>query len=83
MHRHHHHRDLAPPPRLRLGQLVARIALGGTIAIAVLGAGAFVFGPFSDLSAPPPAGGAGPKERKATTASAPIAHLAPRDARDL
>lgn len=50
MHRHHHHRDPASRPHLRLSNPFARIALGGTVAIAVLSAGAFVFGPFSDLS---------------------------------
>ena len=51
MHRHRRHRDPAPPPRLHLSHPFARIVLGGTVAIAVLGAGAYVFGPFSDLSA--------------------------------
>ena len=50
MHRHHRQRDPKPQPRLRLSHPFARIALGGTVAIAVLSAGAFVFGPFSDLS---------------------------------
>jgi hypothetical protein len=50
MHRHHRHRDPKPQPRLRLSHPFARIALGATIAIAVLSAGAFVFGPLSDLS---------------------------------
>lgn len=45
MHRHHHHRESSPQAGLPLGQLIARIALGFTIAIALLGAGAFVFGP--------------------------------------
>ncbi|MEP6874872.1 MAG: hypothetical protein ABI887_10950 [Burkholderiales bacterium] len=51
MHRHRRHRDPAPPPRLQLSHPFARLVLGGTVAVAVLGAGAFVFGPFSDLSA--------------------------------
>jgi hypothetical protein len=54
MHRHQRHhrpRDPARPPRLQLSHPFARFVLGGTVAIAVLGAGAFVFGPFSDLSA--------------------------------
>jgi hypothetical protein len=50
MHRHRRHRDPAPQPRLQLSRPFARIALGSTVAIAVLSAGAFVFGPFSDLS---------------------------------
>ena len=79
MHRHHRHRDSKPRPRLRFSHLFARIALGGTIAIAVLSAGAFVFGPFSDLSVPPPAAGANATEGNAATASAPIARLARRD----
>lgn len=62
MHRHHRHRERAPEPRLQLSHPFARVALGGTIAVAVLSAGAFVFGPFSDLSilqlaAGPPASG--------------------------
>ncbi len=59
MHRHHRHRDHhpAPPPRLQLSHPFARLVLGGTVAIAMLGAGAFVFGPFSDLSALQLAGG--------------------------
>jgi len=50
MHRHHRHRDPAPHPRFQLSPPFARIALGGTVAIAVLSAGAFVFDPFSHLS---------------------------------
>ena len=50
MHRRHRHRDPAPAPRLQLSHPFARIVLGGTLALAVLGTGAFVFGPFSDLS---------------------------------
>lgn len=52
MHRHHRHRhrDPAPQPRLQFSHPFARVVLGGTVAIAVLSAGAFVFGPFSDLS---------------------------------
>lgn len=45
-------REFRPPePRLRIGQPSARALLGLTVAIAVVGAGAYVFGPFSDLSA--------------------------------
>ena len=51
MHRHRRHREPARPPRLQLSRPFARYALGGTVALAVLSAGAFVFGPFSDLSA--------------------------------
>lgn len=51
MHRHRRHREPARPPRLQLSHPFARFALGGTVALAVLSAGAFVFGPFSDLSA--------------------------------
>ena len=56
MHRRNpHHRlqrhERAPEPHLRIGHPCARFALGVTVAIAVVGAGAFVFGPFSNLSA--------------------------------
>ena len=50
MHRHRRHRDPARPPRLQLSRPFARFALGGTVALAVLSAGAFLVGPFSDLS---------------------------------
>lgn len=49
-HRHRRHRDPAPHPRFQLSPPFARIVLGGTVAIAVLSAGALVFGPVSDLS---------------------------------
>lgn len=50
--RHHRHRrrNPAPHPRFHLSPRFARIVLGGTVAIAVLSAGALVFGPYSDLS---------------------------------
>ena len=53
MHRHrrHRHRESTPPPRFELGHPLARIALGSTVAVAVLSAGVYVFGTFSDLSA--------------------------------
>lgn len=56
MHRRNPHhrvpsRNVAPPARdARLARPLAGIALGLTVAIAVVGAGAYVFGPFSDLS---------------------------------
>jgi len=51
MHRRHRHPDPARVPRLRPGARLARIALGVTVALAVLSAGFYVFVPFSDLSA--------------------------------
>jgi len=50
MHRHRRPRDPARQPRLQFTHPFARLALGGTVALAVLSAGIYVFGPFSDLS---------------------------------
>ena len=74
MHRHHHHRDPKPQPRLRLSHPFARIALGGTIAIAVLSAGAFVFGPLSDLSVLQLAAGPQAKGPRDAPAAIVLAH---------
>jgi len=71
-HRRQRHEPRAPEPRLRIGHPLARCALGITIAIAVLGAGAFVFGPFSDLSALQLA--AGPRAVGTDNAPAPIVY---------
>ena len=46
MHRHHRHRESASAPRYQIGHPLARIALGSTVAIAVLSAGFYVFVPF-------------------------------------
>ena len=51
MHRHHRQRDSARQPRFQFVNPIARVVVGSTAAIAALCAGAFVFGPFSDLSA--------------------------------
>ena len=68
MHRRHRHREPARPPRPPFSPLFARLALGGTIAIAVLSAGVYVFIPIYDLS-PPQRGAA--EQALATPASAP------------
>ena len=89
MHHRHRRRDPAPPRRYQLCHPFARIALGSTVAIAVLSAGILVFLPFSDLSvqelaAGPHAKGPGksPAEaHQAASESAPIARLARRDTR--
>ena len=70
MHRHHRHRDPARAPRLQPGGRLARIALGVTVALAVLSAGFYVFVPFSDLSARQLA--AGPHAMAAGDVPAPI-----------
>ena len=89
MHRHQPHREPVRPPRLRLVHPFARIVLGGTVAIAMLSAGAFVFGPFSDLSAlqltagphaTGPANVPNAEQHQPAAASAPIARIARRDA---
>ena len=51
MHRHRRHHESTPSPRFEFGHPLARIALGSTVTIAVLSAGAYVFCSFSDLSA--------------------------------
>jgi hypothetical protein len=74
-HRHRHRRrDPAPRPRFQLSPPFARIVLGGTVAIAVLSAGALVFGPFSDLSVLQLA--AGPHAHGASSAPASVVVLA-------
>ena len=73
MHRHHRHRrlhDPAPDRRFQLSPPFARIVLGGTVAIALLSAGALVFGPFSDLSVLQLA--AGPHAQASGGALAPV-----------
>jgi hypothetical protein len=77
MHRRNpHHRlkrhEHAPEPHLRIGHPFARFALGVTVAITVVGAGAFVFGPFSDLSAEQLT--AGPRPSGPDNAPAPIVY---------
>jgi len=67
---HRRHRDPAPHPRFQLSPPFARIVLGGTVAIAVLSAGALVFGPFSDLSVLQLA--AGPHAHASGGAPAPV-----------
>jgi|KBSSwiStaDraftv2_1062776.scaffolds.fasta_scaffold405329_1 hypothetical protein len=69
-HRLQRHEQPAPEPHLRIGHPFARFALGVTVAIAVVGAGAFVFGPFSDLSDQQLA--AGPNAAGPDKAPAPI-----------
>ena len=68
LQRHEH----APEPHLRIGYPFARFALGITVAVAIVGAGAFVFGPFSDLSAQQLA--AGPHAAGSDNAPAPIVY---------
>ena len=71
MHRHHHrHRESASSPRYQIGHPLARIALGSTVAIAVLSAGFDVFVPFSDLSAQQLA--AGPHATSTGNTPAPV-----------
>ena len=70
MHRRHRHREATSPPRFEIGHPLARIALGSTAAVAVLSAGVFVFGPFSDLSALQLA--AGPQATSSGNTPAPI-----------
>ena len=77
MHRRNpHHRlqrhERAPEPHLRIGYPLARFALGVTVAVAMVGAGAFVFGPFSDLSEQQLA--AGPHAAGRDNAPAPIVY---------
>ena len=71
---HRRHRDPAPHPRFQLSPPFARIVLGGTVAIAVLSAGALVFGPISDLSVLQLA--AGPHAHGASGALASVVVLA-------
>ena len=73
MHRHRRHREPARPPRLQLSHPFARFALGGTVALAVLSAGAFVFGPFSDLSVLQLAGGPDAKSPSGAPATTVLA----------
>jgi len=75
-HRHHPHRrrDSAPQPRFQLSPPFARLVLGGTVAIAVLSAGALVFGPFSDLSVLQLAAGPHAQGAGGMPASAVLAH---------
>ena len=70
MHRHHRHRESASAPRYQIGHPLARIALGSTVAIAVLSAGFYVFVPFSDLSAQQLA--AGPTATSSGSTPAPV-----------
>ena len=70
MHRHHRHRESASARRYQIGHPLTRIALGSTVAIAVLSAGFYVFVPFSDLSAQQLA--AGPKATGTGNTPAPI-----------
>lgn len=71
MHRRHRrHRESTPPPRFEFGHPLARIALGSTVAIAVLSVGVYVFGSFSDLSAQQLA--AGPYATGAGNTPAPV-----------
>ena len=78
MHRRHpphrRHRDPAPQRRFQLSPPFARFVLGGTVAIAVLSAGALVFGPFSDLSVLQLAAGPHAQDAGGTLASAVLAH---------
>ena len=70
MHRHHRRRRKSTsPPRYEIGHPLARIALGSTVAVAVLGVGFYVFVPFSDLSAQQLA--AGPRATSAGNTPAP------------
>ena len=70
MPRNRRYRESKPSPRFELGQPLARIALGSTITAAVLSAGVYLFGSFSDLSAQQLA--AGPHATGAGNAPAPI-----------
>ncbi|MEP7296793.1 MAG: hypothetical protein ABI702_11440 [Burkholderiales bacterium] len=89
MHHRHPHRDPAPPCRLRIGHPLARVALGVTVAIAVLSAGVLVFAPFSGLSvqrfaaselSPTSRAWRTAAEARQAAASSPIARLARREA---
>ena len=86
MHHRHRRRDPAPPRRYQLGHPFARVALGSTVAIAVLSAGVLVFLPFSDLSVQELAAGPHAQGLGAPPAASVLAHTgrswgAPTEAR--
>lgn len=82
MHRRHPHREPARPARRQPVPPFAGVALAGTVAIAVLSAGVYLWAPFSDLTAQdlvaaPCAAGSTP------SASAPITTVARCDIPEL